>query len=57
MAGICFLLGFISVLYFLGIWRMTGLSSKFPLVWLLIGGVFFSGGKLYLFWNRNSGMV
>ena len=49
MAGICFLLGFISVLYFLGIWRMTGLSSKFPLVWLLIGGGFFSGGKLYLF--------
>ena len=53
MAGICFLLGFISVLYFLGIWRMTGLSSKFPLVWRR----FFSGGKLYLFWNRNSGMV
>lgn len=57
MAGICFLLGFISVLYFLGIWRMTGLSSKFPLVWLLLGSGFFFGGKLYLFWNRNSGMV
>ena len=41
MAGICFLLGFISVLYFLGIWRMTGLSSKFPLVWLLLGSGFF----------------
>ena len=49
MAGICFLLGFISVLYFLGIWRMTGLSSKFPLVWLLIGGVFFVAGSCIYF--------
>ena len=49
MAGICFLLGFISVLYFLGIWRMTGLSSKFPLVWLLIGGGFFLAGSCIYF--------
>ena len=49
MAGICFLLGFISVLYFLGIWRMTGLSSKFPLVWLLIGGGFFLAGSFIYF--------
>ena len=49
MAGICFLLGFISVLYFLGIWRMTGLSSKFPLVWLLFGSGFFLAGSCIYF--------
>lgn len=47
MAGICFLLGFVSVLYFLGIWRMTGLSSKFPLVWLLLGSGFLAGSFIY----------
>ena len=49
MAGICFLLGFVSVLYFLGIWRMTGLSSKFPLVWLLFGSGFFLAGSCIYF--------
>lgn len=49
MAGICFLLGFVSVLYFLGIWRMTGLSSKFPLVWLLLGSGFFLAGSCIYF--------
>lgn len=48
MAGICFLLGFISVLYFLGIWRITGLSSKFPLVWLFFSGSFFLAGSCIL---------
>lgn len=48
MAGICFLLGFISVLYFLGIWRMTGLSSRFPLVWLFFSGSFFLAGSCIL---------
>ena len=49
MAGICFLLGFVSVLYFLGIWKLTGLSSKFPLVWLLIGSGFFLAGSCIYF--------
>ena len=48
MAWICFLLGFISVLYFLGIWRMTGLSSRFPLVWLFFSGSFFLAGRCIL---------
>lgn len=49
MTELCFLLGFVSVLYFLGIWRMTGLSSKFPLIWLLIGGSFFLAGNCTYF--------
>lgn len=49
MAGICFLLGVASVLYFLGIWRIAGLSSKFPLIWLLTGGGFFLAGSCIYF--------
>lgn len=49
MAEICFLLGMISVFYFLGIWRVTGLSSKFPLIWLFIGGCFFLAGGFFYF--------
>ncbi len=49
MVEICFLLGMISVLYFLGIWRVTGLSSKFPLIWLFVGGCFFLVGDCFYF--------
>ncbi len=49
MVYICFLLGLVSVLYFLGIWKITGLSSKFPLIWLFIASCFFfAGGFFYL---------